>query len=790
MKHKPQEAADFLQCLGGENFIFQTFDDSEQKRKSLSRVLHGTFEQHKDELIKVNNNGAGVFVQVNRGNGRGKDYIKGINALFVDLDEPETAIESLKSIQKYMPKPTIVINSSKGKYHIYWKVLDCKLGDFRKMQVSLALTFNTDVNVKNLDRVMRLPGFIHRKYDPVLSKIIQKFETVHTVDQLFKAAAQAPVLTPTTSAAAEVQSDLLKKDVFGLDIGSDYEVPDSVQAGGRNYSLIQYVGHLTGTGIRDEQEAQDLIRKQNNKFAEPLLESELQATIFQSLAKYIVEANVADELKAQQALANNNPSVPPAPKKETKLETVPTPPKNAAHPSTALEMLLHRYVLIERGSQVLDTYASGEYRISLHSEFKLKMKNLSTPKNDPAARWLADPERKTYRDIIWYPSDVEVIKDDVYEFYNLYRQPTVNPVEKEDFDINRLDIFFEHMEFLFPVKEDREFFYNWFAKTVIAPTVRILWAPLLISEEGAGKGFIYEVLSELLGTENSANIMMASIESQFNSYMMCSSIVLIDEVSKPKSDATVDKMKAYITQPTLMINTKGVTEKKYPIYANVIMFSNKDDAADIKDKDRRFWVHKITGVKPSSYYDRIFGWFKHETKTTKKIYNDNLNHLMRWCLERDLSKFNSNHRPPDTASKRGMVLESRSNLDIELCDAIEHRDGPFAADILPLKTIKDYMAMVTGRDLTISEERQIPKILNKFSSKEFCGEALHSIDKNIPTRGRARCIRNVKHWANQKRDNMHHEFTRALQLHLKVQDVLPPILELVEGDNDAKSSKP
>ncbi len=782
MQNNPQAAAEFLQCLGGDSFVFQTFDDSKNKNKMLSRVLIGSYEQHESALIDLNNRGAGIFVQANRGQDRGKDHITGIRALFVDLDDPSTAKESIETIQQFMPKPTAIVNSSKGKYHIYWKVLDCPVDTFKKMQVQLAMKFNADLAMGNLDRVMRLPGFIHQKGEPFCTTAVI-LGSVSTVSRLYEAASKAPTLTPvsTGTATKEVSRDKLKKDVFGLDLGSDYELPTATPVEGRNHALIKYVGHITGTGTRDIEEAQNMVRKINNKFDEPLPENELQATVFQSLARYIEDAKIADESKAQKAIANH--SIPPAPVESIVPAAPGAVPAAPAEPVCVADQLLDRYIFSVEGQKVIDTQATGEYQVCAWPEFKALMKNAGTKKNDLSSQWLSDPERKTCRDVMWYPVDEEFIFDDIYQFYNLYRKPLVEPVTAEEFDISKLDIFFEHLTWLFPIKKDREFFLNWFAKTVTSPTVRIPWAPLLISEQGAGKGFIFQILAQLLGVENADNITMQSLESQFNPFMMKCSVLLIDEVSKPKQSAMNDKLKAYISEDRLKINRKGMQERTFPVYCNVIMFSNNDDAAHLQDGDRRYWVHKIKGVRDSVYYDHIFSWFKKETKTTKVIYTDNLKHLLRWCYERDLSHFKHNHKPPLTSSKIEMIYASRSDLEIDLQDAIDNREGPFGADIVSVPILKEYLSAKRDDPIKQSESRQISKILNKIASSQMVKNAITTIDDNIPGRHRVRCVRNAEYWSAQCLADQRREFTRSMQMYLKVQEVLPPVLELVEGES-------
>ncbi len=84
-------AARFLSALGGHDgasFCFQTFDDSKQKREDLAAIRNGYFVAHQDELARLNQRGAGVFVTVNATDGRGRliANVIGLRAAFVDGD--------------------------------------------------------------------------------------------------------------------------------------------------------------------------------------------------------------------------------------------------------------------------------------------------------------------------------------------------------------------------------------------------------------------------------------------------------------------------------------------------------------------------------------------------------------------------------------------------------------------------------------------------------------------------------------------------------------------------------
>jgi putative DNA primase/helicase len=169
-------AEDFLTALDpdGEQFTFQTFDDREDHKNhkdlSLTRVLHGTLAQHWDELCSLNERGAGIFVTINRTdlNGREKQNIIAIRAVFIDLDG--APLEPVR----LAPKPFLITQSSPERWHAYWRVArNMPLADYTPLQKRLIAHFHSDASVHDLPRVMRIPGFIHRKREPFLSRIVE-----------------------------------------------------------------------------------------------------------------------------------------------------------------------------------------------------------------------------------------------------------------------------------------------------------------------------------------------------------------------------------------------------------------------------------------------------------------------------------------------------------------------------------------------------------------------------------------------------------------------------------------
>jgi hypothetical protein len=156
------QAAAFLKSLDPDatSFTFQTFDDdSGRKDNRLVRMFHGTLAEHAGSLTEMQRRGAGVFITINAtdGVGRKSENITRVRALWLDLDG--APIEPVREWET----PHIEVESSPGKWHAYWLVNDVTLDQFTPLQAALITKFNGDPSVKDLPRVMRLPGFWHLK---------------------------------------------------------------------------------------------------------------------------------------------------------------------------------------------------------------------------------------------------------------------------------------------------------------------------------------------------------------------------------------------------------------------------------------------------------------------------------------------------------------------------------------------------------------------------------------------------------------------------------------------------
>lgn len=106
------------------------------------------------------NRRATLHVLINRSKaGRKKDDIEAARVLLLDLDTPRTELE-LGAICREVG-PHMVVQSSPGKYHLYWKINDAAdLDVWETVQVALAGKFGGDFNLANRAHVIRVPGVL------------------------------------------------------------------------------------------------------------------------------------------------------------------------------------------------------------------------------------------------------------------------------------------------------------------------------------------------------------------------------------------------------------------------------------------------------------------------------------------------------------------------------------------------------------------------------------------------------------------------------------------------------
>lgn len=268
-------AARFLAALSPDNqHTFQTFDDAKRGRRGMTRILHGTFGTQAQRLAALNAKGAGVFVMVNRGDGMGRraDNVTGCRALFLDLDGSPIAPVLAAPIP-----PRITVESSPGRWHAYWPVADLPPEQFTAAQKALAAMFAGDPKVHDKPRVMRLPGFLHCKGNPFLSRLVTCEDAPLTWQEM--------------------------ADAFGL--AQRMTLPAVIPEGERNAMLFKLARSAAGKGVPEADQFQKALKVNATRCTPSLPESEVQQLVANAYsAAQSTQTVVPNEALDSDAYAN------------------------------------------------------------------------------------------------------------------------------------------------------------------------------------------------------------------------------------------------------------------------------------------------------------------------------------------------------------------------------------------------------------------------------------------------------------------------------------------------------
>lgn len=789
------QAAKFLAALdpSRDRWVFQTFpDQAKTVPQAHTRVTYATLESATPMLQAASQSGSGLFVQINQGRARGAEKITSVTALWLDLDGG--AARPLRDIAAILPAPTIVVESSPGKYHLYWR-LDAHglpLGEFRAAQQRLAAALGGDPKISNLDRVMRLPGTWHQKTDtPFLAPLRSARDVSHNAATLL--ALCSPEALPARLPPGKTSRR--KTSLLGaLRVAAGkFILPERISQGERTDILIKYAGQLAGQGFSFDAVLAQLREANRLRVDPPLSEEEIQAQIVPGIGRFVAAVTLTSEERAR--LPKETPPLddafftPPSPapvysplpdERSTcpTLEAAPgegakeapwpdpTPATSGDRPDgkgTAsqgrvfLDDFLDRYVYIEESDAVIDRRElPGEARILPLRNWKTMVCNKRIGE-DPAYRyWLVHPTRKSVRGVMYHPGEGEFFLYDGALRINNYRPSDLRRPDRAD--PSQVQVFLDHINYLFSSPEDSARMLDWCAITVQKPSLRVPWTPLLVSLPGAGKGWLYHVFQKILGPHNCAQITSDAYSDhggQYNDFLSHKLLVCIDEMEANDSKSDTARLKSMITEPEARINRKYGRKGKELVFANFIAFSNSMTAAKIDLDDRRFWVRKITAYpRPPEYYAALFAWLDTPGPA----------HLLRWLLDRDISHFAWAAPPPVTEGKTEMAQQSLSVAHRVLASLLEEAEGPFAADIVSAAQVKSWVR----RRMEEEEGVGVRGLAGLSYAVHRLLQKLPQAQYRIPSQSRARlhAVRNRVYWATATPEAIVAEYLRGVEIEL------------------------
>lgn len=218
----PDQAREFLTMLGGERNTFNvlhctparghvpglpdaaTMKGMPERTDSMGVRRGAVTDKLLAELTAMNAQGGNVFVSTQHATGLGKADVTKARALFLDIDAGQftkdgaTRDEALAKASAVVDdamtcgaEPTMVVQTGNG-YHVWWRIKDGAIAvkDIPMWLKALIKRFGSDPSIHDIQRVMRVPGFLHVKNhdDPrpvtIIRRSAQRFVSLADLAQI------------------------------------------------------------------------------------------------------------------------------------------------------------------------------------------------------------------------------------------------------------------------------------------------------------------------------------------------------------------------------------------------------------------------------------------------------------------------------------------------------------------------------------------------------------------------------------------------------------------------------
>jgi RepB DNA-primase from phage plasmid/Primase C terminal 1 (PriCT-1) len=286
-------AIDFIKLLfePGDLLCFGFLDGS-KNWKQVFRVYEIAIQpEFIAKLQESNEAGNNIYIAMNayQSSKRTEKNVSAVRTVWAEIDD--NGRENLNKVfaSTILPEPSIVTETSPNKFHAIWKTENMTVEEAKALLKAICTEFNGDSNAIDAARVLRLPGFVNRKYEDR-----PEVEVVHLSDNTSRRALSefrlAPEKTPNTPAPllkssvpptrGEEQTAKLIAEIFAKG--------QQVLEGGRNANLTSVAGKLHNLGL-SLQDLEYQLSLYNDQFHVPPLDSKEVRTIACSIDKTSIQ---------------------------------------------------------------------------------------------------------------------------------------------------------------------------------------------------------------------------------------------------------------------------------------------------------------------------------------------------------------------------------------------------------------------------------------------------------------------------------------------------------------------
>ncbi len=288
------------------------------------------------------------------------------------------------------------------------------------------------------------------------------------------------------------------------------------------------------------------------------------------------------------------------------------------------------------------------------------------------------------------------------DYYNTWQGFAIESLEGAD-----TTLITQHLEQIICANQPAliEYLYNWIAYTVQNPDKPAGAAPVLYGDKGVGKGLFGHFLCKIWGSHAIHMSNPRHLVGNFNGHLADTCFLFADEAFFAGDKKSEGILKALITEPTLIIERKGVDAIAQPNYLKVLMATNNEFAVPASKDERRYCVLDVSNsrVGDKSYFDALNKAIKDKAVQASFLYD---------MLNRDISQF-SVSAIPESRGLKTQRLNSLNSMGKWLVDSLSAGSLTATYDHLPAEWVDELSTK------TLYESYKDWATVNRIGNYEF-----------------------------------------------------------------------
>jgi hypothetical protein len=253
--------------------------------------------------------------------------------------------------------------------------------------------------------------------------------------------------------------------------------------------------------------------------------------------------------------------------------------------------------------------------------------------------------------------------DDGLQYLNLW-QP-ISHTAPGDWE-QRAKPFLDHVAYLVPVPQEREWFLNWGAHMVQIPGELPHHHWLFVTPtQGIGRNWLADLFGLMLkGYVALSFNLVDSLKRGFNGRLGRKLLAVVDEINEGGGSGErwrhSETLKEMLTQTIRNINPKYGAERVERNCCRMLMFSNYETALPLQTSDRRINVVRNPDTPQNEAYYKALYFLLDRKNPDRDLFVASVRELL---LRRDLSKYNPGAHAANNEAKKIVVAASLTDED-------------------------------------------------------------------------------------------------------------------------------